>query len=474
MQPDSTWAPREWPGDEGVDWDYTEADLLIELAEVVVLSPDTGKPITLLPWQKWLLREVLARHPETGRLRHRVVVTSVGRQNGKSLLGAVLSLWGLLMHSAEPLVVGVASNADQATIVYNRTKSYIDANPELAALFEKTTDTRGLTTKDGRGRYKVIASKGSSLQGWSASLAIVDELHILAPDAFNALVIGTGQRQDGLVFGITTAGDESSELLLKLYESGRAGELGFYLWAADEGASPESPDLEDQLRKANPSLACGFQSLEQALSEVKILPRIDAQRYKLNLFVANVDAWLDAIIWENQPHLDAQPTGPVVVAVDRTPDWGAASVVFAWRTGDTINTDLIASLVKPNLEQLIEYCAKLAARLPFTHFCMDRRLLADLEEALRNQGIRTVGYTAADHCRAAATTVAKLNQLQVAHPHHPLLGYQVPRGVRRTVGADGDWRLSRRDSLTEIDALTATLMAIHEADKDTNEPTQIF
>ena len=36
----------------------------------------------------------------------------------------------------------------------------------------------------------------------------MDELHILAPDAFNALVIGTGQRQDGLVFGITTAGDE--------------------------------------------------------------------------------------------------------------------------------------------------------------------------------------------------------------------------------------------------------------------------
>ena len=76
--------------------------------------------------------------------------------------------------------------------------------------------------------------------------------------------------------------------------------------------------------------------------------------------------------------------------------------------------------------------------------------------------------------RAAATTVAKLNQLQVAHPHHPLLGYQVPRGVRRTVGADGDWRLSRRDSLTEIDALTATIMAIHEADKDTQDNMQIF
>ena len=160
--PDPLWAPREFPSDLDIEWDYTEADLLIELAEHVVLSPDTGKPITLLPWQKWL-REVLARHPETGRLRHRVVVTSVGRQNGKSLLGAVLSLWGLLMHSAEPLR-GSPLHADQATIVYNRTKSYIDANPELAALFEKTTDTRGLTTKDGRGRYKVIASKGSSLQ----------------------------------------------------------------------------------------------------------------------------------------------------------------------------------------------------------------------------------------------------------------------------------------------------------------------
>ena len=111
--PDPLWAPREYPDDEGIAWDYTEPDLLIELAEHVVLSPDTGKPITLLPWQKFLIRDVLARHPDTGRLRHRVVVVSVGRQNGKSLIGAVLSLWGMLLHTHEPLVVGVASNADQ-------------------------------------------------------------------------------------------------------------------------------------------------------------------------------------------------------------------------------------------------------------------------------------------------------------------------------------------------------------------------
>lgn len=472
--PDPLWAPREYPSDEGIAWDYREADLTIRLAETVVLSPDTGEPIQLLDWQKWLIREALARHPDTGRLRHRVIVVSVGRQQGKSLLAAVLSLWGLLMHAAEPLVVGVAMNVEQSHIVYGRTKSYIDSSPELAAMFAKTTDTRGLTRKDGKGRYKVLASKGDSLQGWSASLAIVDELHVLKPEAFNALVIGTGQRKDGLVFGISTAGDDSSELLLGLYQAGRDGEIGFYHWAADEGATTESPDLEDQLKKANPSLACGFQSMTQALSEVKILPEIDAQRFKLNLFVANVDSWLPASVWENQPHMDTDPRGPVVIAVDRSPDWSAAAVTVAWREGDIVYTDLVASILRPDLESMIEYCRKLAARLPFTHFVMDHRLMADLADALQSQGIRTVRFTAADHCRAAATMVAKLNHMQVAHPHHPLLTYQVPRGVRRTIGADGDWRLSRRDSLSEIDALTATIMAVYEADKDHNEPTQIF
>ena len=161
-----------------------------------------------------------------------------------------------------------------------------------------------------------------------------------------------------------------------------------------------------------------------------------------------------------------------MVAVDRTPDWGAASVC-AWHRGhDQHGPDRQPG--QADLGAVDRILREVAARLPFTAFALDRRLLGDLDEALRNQGIRTISYTAADHCRAAATTVAKLNQLQVAHPHHALLGYQVPRGVRRTVGADGDWRLSRRDSLTEIDALTATLIAIHEADKDTNEPTQIF
>ena len=378
------------------------------------------------------------------------------------------------MQAAEPLVVGIASNELQAGIVYQRTKSAIDNSPELAAMFKRTTMTRGLMTNDEKGLYRVLASKGSALQGWSASLALCDELHVMAPEAFDALVIGSGQRTDGLVLGITTAGSEASTLLNRLYESGRNGDIGFFLWSADDGASPDSPDLEDQLRKANPSLACGMMTMEQALHEVKILPRIDAQRYRLNLPVANVDAWLDGIVWENQPHLDKQPTKPVVITIDRTPDWSAASVACAWAEGDQINVDLIASIVKPDLEELIEYARKLAARVPFTHFAMDRRLLPDLIEALNNNGIRTFGYTAADHCRAAATAVAKLNQLQIAHPHHALLTYQVPRGVRRTVGADGDWRLSRRDSLTEIDALTATIMAIHEADRDKDEPTQVF
>jgi phage terminase large subunit-like protein len=37
---------------------------------------------------------------------------------------------------------------------------------------------------------------------------------------WSAAVLGTSQRKDGIVIGITTAGDQNSETLLELYKSG--------------------------------------------------------------------------------------------------------------------------------------------------------------------------------------------------------------------------------------------------------------
>ena len=85
----------------------TDGDRLIEFANIAWQSPESPEGLSLDEWQKWLLRHILERYPADhptypGRLRYRQVVISVGRQNGKSLLAAILGLYGLLMHETGP------------------------------------------------------------------------------------------------------------------------------------------------------------------------------------------------------------------------------------------------------------------------------------------------------------------------------------------------------------------------------------
>jgi phage terminase large subunit-like protein len=136
----------------------TDGDRLIELMSLAWVTPETDEPIELDEWQKWLLRHVLERYPSDhpdhpGELRWRQVLVSMGRQNGKSVIGGGLALDALLFQRGD--VASLASSYDQATIIYNRVKHVIDRAGWLAKRFKKTTETRGITKLDGTGTYKV-------------------------------------------------------------------------------------------------------------------------------------------------------------------------------------------------------------------------------------------------------------------------------------------------------------------------------
>ena len=162
---------------------YTDGDKLIELVKVAWKSAEHPDGIELDEWQKWLLRHVLERYPNDhplypGQLRYRQVVISMGRQNGKSLLGAILGVYGLLLHQQGAQVISIASSTEQARIIYSRVLFTILNNDYLRKRFKKATEQRGIVTLDGSGRYDVRAAKESALQGIPMSLCLFDELHI--------------------------------------------------------------------------------------------------------------------------------------------------------------------------------------------------------------------------------------------------------------------------------------------------------
>ena len=77
--PDPKWAPAFWTGmNEDEEWDYTEGDKAVRLAEYAFANG--AVPMKLDAFQRWILREVLKRRPDTYEFAYRQYIVSMGRQ----------------------------------------------------------------------------------------------------------------------------------------------------------------------------------------------------------------------------------------------------------------------------------------------------------------------------------------------------------------------------------------------------------
>ncbi|MCA0347086.1 MAG: terminase large subunit [Actinobacteria bacterium] len=434
-------------------------------------------------WQETLLRHMTEVFPDghrrAGQLRFRQVVVSLGRQNGKTEIAAALGLWAMLMWSMA-YVVGIASSREQATLVYKRTLMAITANRALAKRFERMTDTRGITSKSGS-TYELKAAKGAALQGIPVRLAVCDELHLIKPELWSALVAGTGGRPDTLVAGITTAGDEDSELLLDLYDRGAKAiadpetRMGFFVWEAPEARVPDDDDeLMDYLAMANPSVASGRLDAEAVLSDVRALPLADQLRYRLNVFTKRSSAFIPAELWLKSARRpdEAFPSGRPVFAIDRTPDWGYATITATVKDEHgVVWSEIVASIVKPTLEQLVDVCVRLSKHNPVV-YAADNYSLRPLLDELRRHGFQVFAATLGDVTGASALFYSLLTSGRLRHADDPLLAHQVPRTVRKNVGEA--FRVSRKDSSVAIDGVISTMLGAYVVETVREPSVQVF
>jgi hypothetical protein len=467
----------------------TDGDKLIKVVEAFMCTQETGTdPIKLDPWQAWLLKAVLERYPDdhsdpekAGRLRYRQVVISMGRQNGKSTLTQALSLYGLLMHETGPSVIGVASSVDQARIVYNRTLYTVNNNPWLKKRFSKATEHRGLHLNNGAGTYMIKAAKESALQGIPVSLGIVDELHLLQKGLYSSLTLGTSTKKDGIVIGITTAGDDNSEMLKELYATGDKAvrgdpdleRFGFFCWEAPADCELDSPDA---IFAANPAVECGRIPLARVISDLKSIPELEARRYRLNQFIeaTMVPAWLPMSLFDKAVAngiTSKQP--PLVFAVDRTASWGNVCISAATKLPDgTFQTELVASYVNPTEQQIFDDLKDLYLKHGPQGIALDDRQMPNIGKKLKLSGIPTYQLWTKEMAAAAAFTYWLFANDRVEHNNDPLLRDQMPRGVAKYSGET--WFISRKESKGDLDAVLSTVMALYVANIVESTPIQVF
>lgn len=460
----------------------SDADWLLPVLDIVW---PTALGYSLDLWQRELLRAVLEVYPEghkrAGQLRYRQVVISLARQNGKTEIAAALGLWGLL-RGAHQTLIGIASNADQARLIYDRTLAVIRGNKALARRFQRMTETRGLRSHDGS-VYTIKPSKSSSLQGVPVDLALVDELHLLRLILWTDLVNGTGGRPNGVVIGVTTAGSEDSEALTHLYrlgaeaieDPGKHERFGFFCYEASEDRIPDDDaTLLDLLMEANPALAEGRVDAENVIEDVRSMPPEHAIRYRLNRFIASgASTFLPTSSWASCQTSEGIPEGVrPVFAIDRTPDQGFASVAAAWKDDDGgIHTELVASIPRPTLESLTAVSNALMRHSPVT-IAVDGYGLKDLAAELKVRGLPVRVLTQADQITAAGGFYAGVVQRRIKHKGDPLMSVQLPRTIRKSVG--DAFRISRRDSSFEIDAVMATVEAVYAANTARDQALQVY
>lgn len=491
-EPVGDWRPARYTDTLTGSEDFTtEGDRLLRLADRHWLTPEGH--LELDQWQRWLIRRILETYPPDwpvphlrGQLRYKQVVVSVARQNGKSLIGALLLLYFLAMHVRGAKVGSFASIEGQARIVYNRLHYAIENDPTLRRAF-RLTRTRGITRHGGQGEYRTYPAKESSLQGEPFTAALYDELHLGELGLWDAIVLGQRAKPNAMLVGLTTAGDDSSLLLKRLYAEGQAAldgrdeRFGFFVWEA-----PDDELTPANLIAASPAIACGRIPLDEALFDARkmwesppdehgVSGRDRVVRYLLNRFVRGAaDAWVnraafEALAGDPAAYPDA---GELVYALDRTAEWEHATITATRRDGARVYTEVVATINDPTEAELFRACRDLAGGAG-GRFVVYGDRLATLGKRLDRAGLDVWVLSSAEQGEAVAAAQAAVKQAALTHAGDPIVLKQSAIARLRHM-ADAGARLSASLSAGDIDAIRATVAGVFAAGSTEATVVQLF
>jgi hypothetical protein len=246
------WTPplRELAPDTSYGFD------VIDFARDVLRRP-------LDPWQEWL-----AIHGgelrRDGRPRFRKVLVLAARQNGKTELPVILSLyWQFIV--GVPLILGTSTKLDYAKESWVKAVDLAERSRDLDELRGSgrwTRDTNGeqesWTTE--KSRYKIAAANRNAGRSLTIHRLVLDEIRQHDTYAAWDAAINAGNAvMDFQAWCLTNAGDDRSVVLNELREEAlqdvEAGvpdsDLGIFEWSSEENADPE--DIH-ALAQANPNL----------------------------------------------------------------------------------------------------------------------------------------------------------------------------------------------------------------------------
>jgi phage terminase large subunit-like protein len=318
---------KEW------EWvfDHRVPDHVLKFAGTLqhTKGPQAGEAVVLEPFQILLICATYGFRSKKDLNKRMVtdVILFIPRKAGKSTLTAVLCLYELLCGESGPEVYTLATNREQATIVFDASKGFVENMPrDLATLFNpskynisKKGDTQSIFKALSRDTKK-------SGDGKNPSCVVVDEsAQITDRNSIEVLHSGMVARQNPLRVYITTASftkDTKFYEDLSMYQSMLRGEatdnprwFGL-LYGLDLG-----DDWRDPVNWAKANPMHGISVYEDAIAQ-----RAEEAKHKpaalneflcktLNVWVSANAAWVDRAHWDDPICTNVANLGRVPEAV---------------------------------------------------------------------------------------------------------------------------------------------------------------
>jgi len=472
-------------------------------------GPDAGKPIELQPFQIMLICGIYGfRHKKDHDKRMTTdVIVYIPRKAGKSTLTAVIGLYELLFNEAGAEVFTLATNREQASIVFDAARSMVDSMPEeLKACYRVSKYEIG-KSNDAQTVFKALSRDNKkSGDGKNASCAIIDEAAaIVDRNSIEVIHSGMVARKNPLRIYITTA---SFSKETKFYEDLIAFEAMLH------GEAPDNPkwfgllyglDPADDWRdektwaKANPMHGVSIyqDAIKERCEQAKLKPAAlnEFLCKTLNIYVSANTAWIDRQYWDDSIGEDKAEPEAVFIGFDlaATRDLNAVCVLKRYSEEDYYahfqfflpedGLELIPTHYRPIFDQAVR-----SGILKITegNVMDDREISEYIKQQATLYNVKEVGYDAYN----AASLVARLYdysipvkkvgqgmavlnnpskhteklimQHQIKHSGNPFLGWQLGNcEVYEDVNGNIKIRKNEADKSAKVDGIIALIIAMH-------------
>jgi len=472
-------------------------------------GPDAGQPIVLEPFQVLLLCGIYGfRHKKDHEKRMTTdVIVFIPRKAGKSTLTAVIGLYELAFNEAGAEVFTLATNREQATIVFDAARSMVESMPDEIKSWYRVSKYEIGKANDSQTMFRALSRDNKkSGDGKNASCAIIDEAAQIADrNSIEVIFSGMVARKNPLRIYITTASFTKDT---KFFEDLTAFETIL------NGDAPDNPhwfgllyglDPQDNWKdettwaKANPmhGISVYQEAIKERCEQAKSKPAAlnEFLCKTLNVYVSANTAWIDRDYWDKSIGEDKGDPEEVFIGFDlaATRDLNAVCTLKRYASEDYYADfkfflpEEALSLIPTHYRGIFDQAVQSKILHITEGNVMDDREISEyIKQQASLYNVKEVGYDAYN----AASLVARLHdnsipvkkvgqgmavlnnpskhveklimQNAIKHNGNPFVGWQLGNcEVYTDVNGNIKIRKNEADKSAKVDGIIALIIAMH-------------